>query len=136
VAPPRTVYSILADYRIGHPRILPKEFGDLRVECGGSGEGTIISFEMRAFGSVRRCRAAITEPDPGRVLMETDLGNSGFVTTFTVTPASGGTSVTITTAMPAKRGFLAALERFFAERFLQRVYRKELGLLNYAAQSA
>ncbi len=31
------VYATIADYRQGHPNILPKEFYDLQVEQGGYG---------------------------------------------------------------------------------------------------
>jgi hypothetical protein len=47
-APAQRVYSILADYREGHPRILPKEyFPFLQVEQGGIGAGTRLHFQMR-----------------------------------------------------------------------------------------
>jgi hypothetical protein len=41
-AAPAQVYAIIANYREGHPRILPKEFSGLTVEQGGIGAGTII----------------------------------------------------------------------------------------------
>ncbi len=49
-APTEAVYATIADYRQGHPNILPKELYDVRVEQGGSGAGTIYRFKMRVLG--------------------------------------------------------------------------------------
>ena len=80
-------YGLIADYNGGHQRILPdKYFGNLHATKGGYGDGTEIAFEMYPFGMKRaaqQARARVTEPEPGRVLVETDL-DRGFVTTFTV----------------------------------------------------
>lgn len=65
------VYNILANYREGHPRILPKQFSNLVVEQGGLGAGTVIRFQMSVFGRKQTFRAEISEPEPGRVLVET-----------------------------------------------------------------
>ena len=83
-APPQRAYSILANYRDEHPRILPPQFSNLAVEKGGIGAGTVIRFNMRVFGRKRSFRAAVTEPEPGRVLVETDLDTNRAVTTFIV----------------------------------------------------
>ena len=61
-APPDRVYAIIADYRNGHPHILPRAFRNLTVEKGGVGAGTIIRFEVRALGQTQRFRAFVTEP--------------------------------------------------------------------------
>src|SRR3954452_24399967 len=82
------VYSLISNYKDGHPRILPKQFTNLTVEQGGTGAGTVIRFQMSVFGRRQTLRAAITEPEPGRVLVETDLDTNGAVTTFTVNPGS------------------------------------------------
>src|SRR5215813_13655906 len=82
------VYSLIANYRDGHPRILPKQFKNLVVEQGGIGAGTVIRFQMSVFGKLQTFRASITEPEPGRTLVETDLDTNGAVTTFTVNPSS------------------------------------------------
>lgn len=80
------VYSLIANYRDGHPRILPKEFTDLVVDEGGVGAGTIIHFQMNLFGKKQTLRATITEPERGRVLSETYHDTDGMVTTFIVDP--------------------------------------------------
>ncbi len=42
-APSEEVYATIADYRQGHPNMLPKELYDLQVEQGGYGAGTTAS---------------------------------------------------------------------------------------------
>ena len=135
-APAEQVYAILSDYRNGHPHILPKPyFLSLEVEQGGIGAGTVITFEMRVLGKTQASRATITEPAPGRVLMETNEP-SGIVTTFTVDPVGEGrhAQVTITTDMTSRGGPLGLLERFFTRTLLRRIYRRELALLNAFAR--
>ena len=88
-ATPDMVYGILADYREGHPAILPKEyFTDMSVIEGGQGAGTVIDVKMSVMGVERDYRFKITEPEPGRVLIESDEV-AGVVTTFTVDPVDG-----------------------------------------------
>lgn len=131
-APPGRVYSILADYRTGHPRILPPAFVSLTVEEGGRGAGTVIRFGMKSFGTVRWVRATVEEPEPGRVLLERVEANS-LQTTFTVDPGEPGHShVTIETSW-TPRGAGALLERLLAPTFLKRVYAEELGNLEKVA---
>jgi len=135
-APSGTVYRLIADYRDGHPRILPASFfRNLRVEVGGYGLGTVITFDMLAFGRTQQLRAHIAEPDPGRVLVETypDIGS---VTAFTVEALGAFSSrVTIATALRVKPGILGSLERWLLRRFLQRVYAAELELIDEQARS-
>src|SRR5882672_8439655 len=89
-APPRMIYDVLVDYHRGHQDILPKRFFQrFKVEEGGVGAGTRISFEMRAIGSTRRFEMRVSEPEPGHILMETDLA-TGAATTFRVEPAPSG----------------------------------------------
>lgn len=122
------VYSLIANYRDGHPRILPKQFTNLIVEEGGIGAGTIIRFQMSVFGKKQTFRAAITEPEPGRVLVETDLDTNGAVTTFTVSPgtAPADSHVTISTELPVRAGLLGRIERVFSTALLRPIYVKEL----------
>jgi hypothetical protein len=125
------VYAILADYHDGHPHILPRGyFTSLTVERGGVGEGTVIRFGMRAFGKTRETRAAVTEPEPGRVLVETALDPGGPVTTFVVEPDGARSRVTFSTELSAPAGLAGAVERFAASRYLRRVYALELEQLN------
>ena len=122
------VYKLIANYRDGHPRILPRQFSNLVVEQGGVGAGTIIRFQMSVFGKKQTFRAAITEPEPGRVLVESDVETDGAVTTFTVDPGSApaDSRVTIATELPVPSGFLGWIERKFATILLRPIYLKEL----------
>jgi hypothetical protein len=130
-APATLVYAIIADYRDGHPHMLPSYFSNLVVEEGGVGAGTRIRFDMTAMGKTQTFRAVISEPEPGRVLLE-DIGpGTGSVTTFTVDPVDQGAQaqVTITTELKARTGIGGMIERFFTGLFLRRVYAQELKLL-------
>lgn len=129
-AAPDRVYSILSDYRTTHPLILPKEnFKDLKVEQGGKGAGTIISFTSRSGGVERHFRMKVSEPAPG-VLVEQDLSSS-LSTSFTVAPAeSPQTSrVTIATEWDASQGFMGVVERLLYPMSMRAIYKKELAQL-------
>lgn len=133
-APPDRLYGIIADYREGHPRILPRPpFVSLDVEEGGYGEGTVISVRMRVLGSEQTFRAWITEPEPGRTLVETS--DTGYVTTFTVEADDDRASrVTIHSELTPRRGLLATVERWIAPRMLRPVFVRELALLDRVAR--
>lgn len=122
------VYSILANYKDGHPRILPHQFRELIVEQGGTGAGTVIRFQMSVFGKTQTFRAAITEPEPGRVLVETGLDANGAVTTFIVDPgtAPADSRVTISTELAVRSGFTGFLEKRLSTLLLRPIYLKEL----------
>jgi len=136
-SPPEKLYRLIADYRNGHPLIVPEAyFSSLEVEDGpGTGAGTIIRFNMHVMGRTLHCRSAISEPEPGRVLVEKDLAERA-VTTFIVDSQNGGKSanVTITTEMKTRDGILGAIERFITSRFLKKVYIQELKQLSNVAQ--
>jgi hypothetical protein len=133
-APADVIYGIIADYRNGHPQILPRKYFEwLEVEQGGRGEGTVIRFQMRVLGQTRVLRAAVTEPEPGRVLVETDTSGDGPVTTFTVEPEGSGSHVTFSTEISSVGGPLGVLERFVLGRVLRRVYARELEQLGRVA---
>lgn len=122
------VYSLLASYNDGHPRILPRQFTGLTVEEGGVGAGTVIRVQMSFFGRKQTYRAAISEPEPGRVLVETNLEANSWVTTFTVNPGSApaDSNVTISTELPVRTGFPGKIERILSTLLLRPMYVKEL----------
>lgn len=122
------VYSLIANYNDGHPRILPRQFKNLTVEEGGIGAGTVIRFQMTLLGRTQHFRAAITEPEPGRVLVERYLDGNGAVTTFTVDPghAPADSNVTISTELPVRAGFAGMIERKLSTFLLRPIYTKEL----------
>ncbi len=129
-APVQRVYGIVADYRDGHPRILPpKYFTRLEVEQGGVGAGTVIRFGMKVLGQARTMHAAITEPQPGRVLVETAPDGS-VVTTFMAEPLDGGrTRMTFATVGRTAPGVAGRVEAWITARMLPRIYRDELARL-------
>jgi hypothetical protein len=136
-APAHQVYAIIADYHDGHPHILPKPyFVSLVVEQGGVGAGTVIRFQMRLLGQIRTFCAAITEPEPGQMLVETDV-QTGAITSFAVEPRDDAqhTAVTITTTTTVREGLLGRLEAWLATRLLRPIYVQELAqLANVAVQ--
>jgi hypothetical protein len=136
-ADPALLYAIIADYRDGHPHILPKPFEGVVVEEGGIGAGTVYLLSMRVLGRTQTARAVITEPIPGRVLVETMVTGKAIVTTFTVDPDPTGRSAVVTfdTEMPTAPGPLGILERWLTRRFLQPIYYRELAQLAAFAAS-
>jgi uncharacterized protein YndB with AHSA1/START domain len=131
-ASPETVYGLLADMS-EHPRFLPPAFSDFRVETGGVGTGTVTRFKVTAGGRSREYRMTVDEPDPGRVLTESDT-NSTLVTTFTVTPDGASSRVRIDTAWQGAGGVGGFFERLFAPRVMKGIYADELERLNTYAR--
>jgi|SRR3954451_8694704 len=128
-APADEIYRLMADYRTGHPRILPgRVFRDLTVEEGGYGAGTVIRFTTHVGGKDIPSRMIVTEPEPGRVLVETDTApGSTFATTFTVTPvADRRAEVEIKTEWQARGGIAGLMERLFYPMGMRHLYRQEL----------
>jgi hypothetical protein len=127
-ARPAEVYAILADYRVGHPAILPKPyFTEVAVEQGGQGAGTIARVRMKVMGKEMVYRQVVSELEPGRVLREVDT-TAGVATTFTVEPLNGGgrSRVTIATDAAISPGLTGWLERMFNPIVMRRIYRQEL----------
>jgi hypothetical protein len=129
-APASLAYSIIADYRRHHPRIIPPEyFSRLDVLEGGVGAGTRTRVEMHVLGKNRVFEQVVTEPEPGRVLMEANTDGSA-VTTFTVAASGEGSSiVTIATELPRQPGIAGIVERAAVSILFPRIYRKELARL-------
>ena len=131
-APADAVYGYLADMN-QHPRFLPPAFSDFKVEEGGVGAGTVTSFIITAGGRKRAYRMRVTEPAPGRTLVESDA-NSSLVTTFNVEPQDGKSLVRISTSWDGAAGIGGFFERTFAPRALRRMFLDELDRLNTYAR--
>jgi hypothetical protein len=118
---------VLADYHKHHPRIVPpKYFRRIDVLQGGTGAGTRTRIEMRVLGVTKVFEHIVSEPEPGRVLVESDTDGST-VTTFTVDAAGDGlTHLTIATDLRTRGGIAGAIERFVSSLVLPRIYRAEL----------
>lgn len=136
-APPARVYAILADYRNHHPNILPKAyFVKVEVTKGGQGAGTEFVADMSIFGSKRTFHMTVSEPEPGRVIAETDE-KLGTHTTFTVDALEDGakSKVTIATESKTSAGLGGWLESLTTPMVMRKIYREELQQLNtYAKQ--
>jgi hypothetical protein len=133
-APAEAVYGYIADMREHHPRFLPPAFSDFEVEAGGVGAGTITRFKVTAGGRSRDYRMEVAEPEPGRVLTESDTASS-LVTTFTVTPEGETSRVRISSTWDGAGGVGGFFERLFAPRVMRGIYADELRRLNdYARQ--
>ena len=135
-APPERVYGLIADYRRHHPNFLPPAFSEVVVEQGGVGAGTVFSMKMRAFGRTTQSRMQVTEPEPGRVLIESDADPaSDLRTVFTVEPDGAASRVRFDTTWHPQGGVAGLMERLLAPRFLRGVYADELRRLDaYARQ--
>ncbi len=135
-APAETVYGYLADMREHHPKFLPPAFSDFTVESGGVGAGTVTRFKVAAGGRTREYRMEVSEPEPGRVLQESDTASS-LITTFTVTPDGSSSRVRIETTWDGAGGIGGFFERTFAPRVMRSIYDDELERLDaYARQNA
>ena len=130
-SPAQIVYDLIADYRDGHPRILPRPyFISLEVEQGGYGAGTVINFQMKLMSRIQSFHSTISEPEPGHILVETEM-NAGAVTTFTVDPRSNGQEafVTITTTTDVPNGIIGRIQGWLTTQLLRPIYLKELDQL-------
>ena len=124
-APASAVYALLADYEEGHPSILPPAFSDFTVLEGGIGAGTVIRYRLRLGGRTWVATARVAEPEPGRVLTETDV-TTGAVTTFTVTPRNGESVLRFDTVWEPRNGVGGLIERLLAPRLFRPLYTEEL----------
>jgi hypothetical protein len=132
------VYATIADYHHGHPNIVPEEnFYDMLVEKGGYGAGTIIHFKMKVLGVERTLRHRVSEPEPGRVLVEQDIdAPQKIATTFTVTPLDNGerSHVEISTTLNTSPGLTGIVEHIVVPLINPRIYRKEMKKLEAVAR--
>ena len=130
-APPSAVYHLFADYRTGHPRILPKPyFSGLEVLSGGYGAGTVFRTTVTVMGVKTHYHMTVSEPVPGHILVEEDT-KLGVRTSFTVEPAAGGTQsrLTIATTWPPKPGLLGWIERITTAGFMRKIYTAQFDLV-------
>jgi hypothetical protein len=132
-APADVVYQCIADYQHHHRPggFLPPAFHDLQITRGGIGAGTVMSFQVTLGGRTRTVTHAVTEPEPGRVLVES---NDLDWTTFTVEPVGKQAHVRVDTVMDV-RGLPGLLTRLLAPRLMQPLYADELKRLERHAQA-
>ncbi|HEX2315170.1 MAG TPA: SRPBCC family protein [Thermomonospora sp.] len=127
-AAPEQVMTALADYRDTRPRMLTEHYGEYEVREGGQGAGTVVHWRLAATSKrVRDCLLTVSAPRDG-VLVETDA-NSSMVTTWTVTPAGGGSQVRVETTWKGAGGIGGFFERTFAPGGLKRIHDEQLAKL-------
>ena len=127
-APPKTVYAVIADYRVAHKAVLPQPyFVDLTIEAGGFGAGTQATAHMNVMGVKRTYHLVVTEPEPGRVIQETDA-TAGVTTYFTFDPLENSTKtrLTISSVTKPSPGIVGFLEKLMNPPVTRRIYREEL----------
>lgn len=132
-APADRLYQFIADHRNHHPNFLPPNFSNFEIERGGVGAGTIITFTIAAGSRSRNFRMRVEEPEPGRVLTESDT-TSSLVTTWTVTPEGDRSRVRIETRWDGSPGIAGFFERLFAPLAMRRIYDDELRRLDRYAR--
>jgi hypothetical protein len=106
---------------------------DFRVESGGVGAGTITRFTVTAGGRIREYRMKVAEPEPGRILTESDTDSSA-VTTFRVSPQGGASLVRISSTWDGASGIGGLFERMLAPRVMRGIYADELRRLDAYAR--
>ena len=132
-APAEAVYGYIRDMHT-HPKFLPPAFSDFHVESGGVGAGSVTRFKVTAGGRTREYHMTVDEPEPGRVLRESD-NDSSLITRFTVDPAASGTSmVQISTTWQGAGGIGGFFEKTFAPRAMRAIYDDELQRLDAYAR--
>jgi len=112
---PEEVYATLADYEEKRPLILTPNFLDYRVEQGGRGDGTVVSYRLQAARRERPYHMLIHEVVKGSVITEQDT-NSSLITTWTVSSQHAGqqSRVRVTTEREGSSGTCGFSERLFA----------------------
>ncbi len=129
-APADRTLTALADYEVVRPRLVTEKFRDYRVESGGRGAGTRVSWRFAATRTrVREQVMVVTRPTEN-TLVETDQ-NSTLVTMWTVHPTDAGlTTVRVRTSWEGASGLGGFFERTFAPKGLRRVYDRMLERLD------
>jgi uncharacterized protein YndB with AHSA1/START domain len=134
-ARPQDIYEVLTDYKNKRPLMLTHNFLNYTVEKGGKGNGTEVSYRLRAANRERPYHLRVTEPVKGQVLTEKDL-DSSLVTTWTLAPQNDGkrTRVNVTTEWEGSKGVGGFFERTFAPLGLKNIYSTMFDLLTLLVQ--
>ena len=120
-APADRVATALADYTGTRPKLLTEHFSEYEVRSGGTGAGTVVHWKLAATSKrVRDCLVEVAQPAEHQ-LVERDT-NSSMVTTWTVTPAGEGATVTVETTWNGAGGIGGFFEKTFAPGGLRRIY--------------
>jgi hypothetical protein len=127
-APPAEIYAIFADYRGAHAQIVPKpEFGDILIEKGGHGAGTVYRTSVTVMGTKTEYYMEVSEPEPGRKIVETDK-ILPLTTSFIIDPLEGGqkSRVTLATDWTPSSGIKGWIEKMSTPGVMRKLYKREL----------
>jgi uncharacterized protein YndB with AHSA1/START domain len=132
-APPDKVFQAIADYK-QRPQWLPPNFSDYKVEKGGKGVGTTVTYRLTVGNRVRDYRITVEDHPPleplrGSALTECDA-NALLMTTWVVTRQGDDSLVTLHTGWRDADGVGGFFERLFARAALKRVYADTLSRLD------
>ena len=127
-APPDKVFRAISDYK-QRTQWLPCNFSDYKVETGGKGGGTMVTYRLKVGNRARDYRMTVEEPLRGSALTERDT-NSSLTTTWTVSRRGDGSRVTLHTEWQGAGGVGGFFERLFAPAALKRVYADTLSRLD------
>jgi hypothetical protein len=121
------IYAVFSDYEVAHKAILPKPyFAEMVVLAGGQGAGTVVDVHLEVFGSKKTYHLTVTEPKPGRLLVETDY-KTGERTHFIMEPLpNGNTMVTLDSKFKTSTGFAGLIERLITPPVTRYIFKKEL----------
>ncbi|MBT0567222.1 SRPBCC family protein [Williamsia sp. CHRR-6] len=126
-AAPSEVLAALSDYKVVRPAILPEQYRDYTLIKGGVGAGTVAHWILQATSKRSRDVQATVTVD-GSTITERDA-NSTMVTTYTVTPAGNGSTVSTTSAWAGAGGIGGFFEKTFAPKGLNKIQAALLGNL-------
>jgi Polyketide cyclase / dehydrase and lipid transport len=128
-ATPAAIYTVLADYDTHHPQIMPRSyFSNLEVEEGGLGSGTVFHITLKAPGTKQQLHMRVDEPQPGRVLTETNL-DTGALTAFSVLPIDKGARAKVRISSiwdPASGVRGIVVDRLLTPMMMRRILEKQL----------
>jgi hypothetical protein len=130
-AEPEKVYAILSDYKNERPRLLTPNFLDYKVEQGGQGAGTVVSYRLHAANRERPYKIRVSAAQPNSLLVEQDE-NSSLVTKWSLSPFHAGqrTKVLVSTTWEGGTGVGGFFERTFAPLGVRNIYNAILAKLS------
>jgi hypothetical protein len=130
-AEPEKVYAILSDYKNERPRLLTPNFLDYKVEQGGQGAGTVVSYRLHAANRERPYKMRVSAAQKNELLVEQDE-NSSLVTRWSLSPFQAGrrTKVQVSTTWEGSNGVGGFFERTFAPLGVRGIYNAILAKLS------
>jgi hypothetical protein len=130
-AEPEKVYAILSDYKNERPRLLTPNFLDYKVEQGGQGAGTVVSYRLHAANRERPYKMRVSTAQKNALLVEQDE-NSSLVTKWSLSPFHAGqrTKVQVSTTWEGSSGVGGFFERTFAPLGVRSIYNAMLAKLS------